>query len=288
MTDAERSMPVSRRLWRRTARLCLIILLLITLMCTWMGILANRAARQRRAAAVINRRGQALYDYQVEDGWARGIPISFLQKSPSPPPPGPKWLRELVGVDYLASVVKVTFWVPDEDALRALDDLPHVASFRLDGHEFGDRELERLAGLKLRDLTVENTSASNAGWSVLDTMTSLEDLSLRGDNVSDATLGHVRRLSQLRSLMIDAPRATDAGLANAGALGNLEFLLFTHCYNMTDATLESLRGLNRLKSLSVYRGKATYEGLRRLQMALPHLQHVLLAPAQMAAPGDLL
>jgi len=80
-----------RRRWFQFSLRTLFVL--VTVLCVWLAVTANRARNQREAVAAIEELGGSVrYEYQN----------SFGQE-----PPGPKWLRELVGEEYFVSVVDV-------------------------------------------------------------------------------------------------------------------------------------------------------------------------------------
>jgi len=69
------------------------LLVLLTVLCVWLGVTVNRARKQREAVAAIEALGGYVrYEYQYGSGQE---------------PPGPKWLRELIGEEYFVSVVYV-------------------------------------------------------------------------------------------------------------------------------------------------------------------------------------
>ena len=77
-----------RRWLRMTLRTFLVLL---TVACVWLGWLANRANNQRRTVQwATELGGYVSYDYQYH-----------------PEPPGPEWLRNLIGIHYFANVVRV-------------------------------------------------------------------------------------------------------------------------------------------------------------------------------------
>src|SRR5688572_1612308 len=86
-----------RRFWRFSLKT---LLILLTLFCLWLGTLANSANRQRRAVQAIQRSGGEFnYDYQR-------IPSPSGQRySNRAEPPGPKWLRRILGDHYFITPV---------------------------------------------------------------------------------------------------------------------------------------------------------------------------------------
>ena len=68
-------------------------MVLVTVLCVWLGLVSERARKQREAVEAIEKVGGAVrYEYQSKSGQE---------------PPGPKWLRELVGEEYFVSVIYV-------------------------------------------------------------------------------------------------------------------------------------------------------------------------------------
>ncbi len=98
-------------------------LVLVTLFCVLMAFLGSlvfRVNKQKEAVQwVQDYRGIVYYDFEwdPEDGRIDEAKL-----------PGPDWLRELIGLDYLADVVVVEFWdngtqVSDLKPLRKLPQL---------------------------------------------------------------------------------------------------------------------------------------------------------------------
>ena len=126
------------------------LLVLVTVLCVWLAVTANRARKQREAVAAIEAVGGVVYyEYQTKSG----------QK-----PPGPKWLRELIGDEYFVSVVLVDF----------------------NETQVTDAGLMHLKGLtKLELLYLNRTQITDAGLEHLKGLTNLEDLWLNGTQVTD-------------------------------------------------------------------------------------------------------
>ena len=83
-----------RRFLRFSVRTLLIVL---TILCIWLGWKVERARRQREAVAFVHEMGGSVnYDYEVDnDG----------RFAPNAEPPGPKWLRRQLGVDFFDDVI---------------------------------------------------------------------------------------------------------------------------------------------------------------------------------------
>ena len=89
--------PKRKRRWFRFSLKMFVVVL--TVFCVWLGLLVHRVNKQKEAVQWVKDQGGAVfYDFEwnVEGG-----------QIDDPQPPGPDWLRELIGVDYFADVVKV-------------------------------------------------------------------------------------------------------------------------------------------------------------------------------------
>src|SRR5689334_19583107 len=104
------------------------LLLLIAVLCVWLGIQVNAARRQREAVtAILKAGGTVYYDYQFVPlprplgsprGWG-----SDKQFDKSQSPPGPAWLRQWVGDEYFRTVVLVNFYDAKPNFGRDLEQL---------------------------------------------------------------------------------------------------------------------------------------------------------------------
>lgn len=96
-------------------------LILISLVAIWLSVIANAAKQQKSAVAKLRKANIAVhYDYQVEVLTAseltypdehparRFYPQSFTNQILVPP--GPQWLRQLIGGDYFQTVTAVSIY----------------------------------------------------------------------------------------------------------------------------------------------------------------------------------
>jgi hypothetical protein len=117
------------------------LLILITVLAVWLGLQVNRVNRQRRAVeAITELGGQFSYDYQRKPGLSGGV---FIRGTMGPvphsysdrvEPPGPAWLRRLMGEHYFVTPVRLSIGdqrVIDEGRLRYLRDLPRIEELSL-------------------------------------------------------------------------------------------------------------------------------------------------------------
>ena len=212
--------------------------------------------------------GNVFYDYMMGE--------SGLVTDPRPP--GPEWLRNLIGVDYFAAVDTVICFAPDDQSATALAYLPGLRGLGLRCGRVSDRGLLVLKDMsQLRWLQLWHVSASDAGWEPLGGLTSLEGLCLTGDHLGGAALGQLKCLRHLKHLTIGGPEITDAQCEILGRLATIDDLCLLNCGQVTDAGLQHLRGLPHLLKLEVLgRTRISVEGMDELQRALPNLKHILL------------
>ena len=137
----------------------------VTLLCVWLGVVCNRANRQRQAVEAITKAGgEVLYDYQTgEDG---------LPANRDAPQPGPKWLRDLIGIDYFATAAGVSINVQtgaSDKMFEAVEQLPHLKRIDLVGITFPGATIGCLRNAtQLHGLAIYNCEMADADWKVLD------------------------------------------------------------------------------------------------------------------------
>ena len=261
----------------------LVTMTLLPLVSTgWMAVEVRRAWRQKEAVAEMG--GTATYDYMLN---AQGKPMSDAN------PPGPSWLRRLLGNDLFANVVSLDLrWSDVTDAtVEHLDALTQLQSLDLSGcedHRRGATASRDTGATQTLDLS--GTRISDAGLQHLDTLGQLQSLDLSRTRSPTRGYGTSGAMGQLQSLDLSGTKITDAGLACLAGLKNLRNLCLGNTL-ITDAGLEHLAGLSQLRSLDVG-GTRLHggDGLRHL-IALPHLEELrlsslLLRGGYRASQGD--
>ena len=223
------------------------MMLAVTVLCIWLGITCNRANRQRRAVEVLAQTGTSLsveYDYQCDD---KGITLGGTH----PSPPGPEWLRNLIGVDYFATVVSVELarsHTITDDSFRLVAELPHLKFLGCGGARLTGRGLVSLYNNgELDQLALQVCTVSDDGWAVIGKMKQIKKLDLASSTVSDSALEQIGTLSELEYLRLDGTQITDEGLKH-------------------------LCGLHHLKNLIVDETAVTKTGVQKLQQRLPQLE----------------
>ena len=150
---------------------------------SWLAVEMKRAREQREAvAAIVRLGGGVLYDYNIVGDFM----LQPLKKSPSP-----ACLHNLVGDDFLGSVVTVVLW----------------------GHQVADAELAHLKVFRnLRFLSLSGTRVSDGGLEHLKSLTQLQWLSLDRTQVTDVGLKHLAALPRLESLNLKHTGVTEGGV----------------------------------------------------------------------------
>lgn len=195
------------------------MLLLMTVFGVWFGIRMDQARRQERAVAALRERGDVSYDSVFVN---MCNPKPFMKTAPY----GPKWLRAIVGDDFLDRVRAVFLYESSTDSdLEHLKDLPDVES-----------------------VIISSPQVTDAGIAQLRHLPDLKELILNCPKVSDAGLLHLKSLPELRHLELHCS-ATDAGMVHLQSLQELRFLAIA-CPIADDGIL-ALEGFKKLESLRI-------------------------------------
>ena len=97
--------PLRKRLLRISLRM---VFVLTTILCVWLGFKVHQVKQQREAVAWVEAHG-GMVAYQHEKI-----------------PHGPKWLRDLIGVDYFVKPFRVTLDSDHPESLSQLAKLPEL------------------------------------------------------------------------------------------------------------------------------------------------------------------
>jgi hypothetical protein len=172
------------RPWRRFLRFSVRgMIVLVLVIGAGLGLFVHEAHVQRDAVAAIKKAGGSVsYDWAWKDGTS----------VPGGKPWAPRWLVDLVGVDYFGHVTIV--WSPP----RARSTDATLA------------QIGRLTQLQVLDLP--ESFISDAGLAHLEGLTNLFDLGLEGTQITDAGLAHLKGLTSLTGLWLEGTQVTDAGM----------------------------------------------------------------------------
>lgn len=158
MTAQRRPDRFPRLRWYQFRLRTLLVLVLVCVTpCIWFASRMQKARKQKAAVAAIrNRGGEVFYDYQFEGS---GLDLHA-------PLPGPEWLRDRLGIDFLADVYYVgmeSSTIRDSD-IEPVRDLPRLRWLRLTLSGITDAGLQQLEGLtSLERLAIENTKVTEDG-----------------------------------------------------------------------------------------------------------------------------
>jgi hypothetical protein len=216
------------------------LLVVVTVLCVWLGFKVNAARRQKEALAIIRKFvGTVVFEDEMvpmPGSPERLIPAFFAGSNP-PPPPGPVWLRKWLGDEYFRNVYHIGLvsggGLITESELKCLITLPTLRSLNL----------------------IQPKNAT--------------DGSLMQRPLRDSDLVCLEGVHHLRELVLESPDITDAGMTHIRNLFSLEYLTLSEI-GITDAGLRNLKGLVNLKHLAVTQSRITLIGIRELQKSLPN------------------
>jgi hypothetical protein len=297
----------SGKSFRRWFRFSLATLLtVVTVGCLALGFIANRAQNQRRATTMVERCGGWVL-YESDPGTDNPGPTRNL--------PGPRWLRELLGIDYLANVKEVegisfspsNGCEPDLTLLKGTPRLKHltmVGGLRISEGEY--RTLERLPSLRgigaqwcevsasdlehlgrlrnLDRLSFYHANIDEAGMESLTLLHSLKTLSITASNFSDHGMKCIAMLP-LKYLDVSDTHITDDGLAYLEGHSTLVALRAENT-QLGDEGLRSIATIPNLECLDIHTTRVTDAGLAYLKRT-PRLKHLSIDGVSRSALGKL-
>jgi hypothetical protein len=295
---------IIRRRFQFTLGALLAVPALFAIPCAWLCREMDQARKQHRAVEEIRRAGGAVYyDYDWLNPAGGAVPEAG--------PPGPSWLRGLLGEDMLANASGVKFWFRPEyesaDVLRHiaelrglkylglfnkgrgawlqhLEGMTQIAMLELSDTGIDDAGLEHLGGLtQLEVLDLGGTEISGAGLQHLKGLPRLECVLLTYSNVSDAGLACLTGMSALECVDLRGTEISDAGMKHLKGLSRLRTLRLGST-RVGDAGLEHLKGLTQLRELDLWQTKVGDAGMEHLK-GLTQLQEIELARTRVGDAG---
>ena len=161
----------------------MIIVTLFAVACSWFAVKMQQVKIQKEAVeAIMKLGGDVAYDYQLDD--SSGINSMAVME----PPPGPAWLRKILGDDFFRTVAYVE---PTNDAsMLILKEMREIQQLNLTCSQVTDTGLKHLEGLtQLKVLYLGGPQVTDAGLEYLKGLIQLQRLDL-SSNVTDAGLEH--------------------------------------------------------------------------------------------------
>jgi hypothetical protein len=182
--------PKRKRRWFQfSLRTLLILTAVVAVACCWLGRRIDQKCKEREAVeSLVKLGGGVWYDYQFNSG----------RLSVAAEPPGPSWLRQLLGENLFYSVDSAYLVRPNwgepaingtitDAALACLHDLPDLRTLSLSHTKITDAALVHVKGLtRLENLSLDRTDVTGAGLENLTGLPRLETLGLAGSHVTDA------------------------------------------------------------------------------------------------------
>jgi internalin A len=212
---------------------------LISIIGCGLGWVVHRAHVQRDAVAAIRRAGGYVrYDWMFPGD----------RYNPNATVPAPKWLVDLIGIDYFGNVVWVIFRI---------------------GKGGSDAELAQAATFdRLGVLVVHSSRITDAGLEHLRSLTGLGDLCLRNSKISDNGLVNLEGMLKLEGLDLNNTNISDDGLVH---IKKLKAILTLDLGNtaVSDIGIEHLKQLTKLQDISLRGTKVTDAGVAALRQAIP-------------------
>lgn len=246
------------------------LMAMVTVLCTWLGMMTRRAHQQRDALAVLEQAGARIeFDYQVD---VQANP--YVERKSN----APAWARRLFGEEYFRTPVTCTLWSdpserrrPVELGLRAVLSLRGLRSLRLYDMPLSTEQLQQIATLsKLTWLNLDDcTIADDGGFEAIGSLHHLVLLWLENTNVSDHDLLHLAELVDLSDLSLNGTKITDEGVKTIARMRGLNFLRLRGT-SITDKGLVHLATMTALEALDLHDTNITGTGLSHLSN-LSHL-----------------
>lgn len=278
-------LPAPKRRWlpRFGLRTLLVVMGALGIGLAYFGNLLRRAQHQRRVVAKIEAAGgKAIYNYEFgmaeslnyasgpdNSIWIYGTSDGrnyrnrqdsegMIVEKQVETPPGPWFIRRVLGDDTFAYVEGVNFWgefdSPGKVDPRVLLELPRLKVVAPFASQVNDEWLHCIAQVpQLRCLNLAGGTQGTAtrdGLASLRTAKQLEALGLSGEWLQDETVTGVAHLRQLKSLSFAAvPNVSSALFSNLDELTELRELSIIRAKSIDDQGSDRLRRLHNLRTL---------------------------------------
>jgi hypothetical protein len=282
--------PKPKRRWFRFSLRTFLVI--VTLICVWLGWKINEARKQKQAVEAIQANGgTVLYDFEVDEN---GEPIQ--------PNPTPGWLVRWIGVDYLHNVVSVGFpfeMIPGldpkryeyDEVMQYFENLPHVFDLSLSNGNLRDGDLRYIASLtSLKNLWINGNPITGTGFKHLLNLKRLAWIDLVDCPINDdgmeviANFPHFEKLALLKTMITDDGVDQLRKVASIKIL-NLDGIDRTNNSRITDHSVETLCKIAGLNAVDLRYTLVTADGIQRLSELKPSLDISCLSSQAPPHPG---
>lgn len=225
----------------------------------------EKAQKQWYAVQAIRERdGFVVYDYKFDTD------AEYVQNGR---PPGPRWVRCALGVDFCSNVVEAFVCGDDLVTLKAL---PCLKRLNVKCTTLDEDGLVHLKGLvNLEYLGLCGTAVRGPGLAHVRPLTKLKTLDLCETRLDDAGLKHLPKLAGLEVLHLDETAVRGPGLKHLARLTSLKYLGLDDT-DVDDAGLKYLKEVSSLEELSLCRTRVQGPGLAHLAK-LPQFRKLWLS-----------
>lgn len=261
------------------------MLVLITLLCVFLGLIGVEWMESRREEAAVMKLREAgawiCYDYQRDRNQleADNPEVVFNE---SPTPYGPAAVRYLFGEHIFSRVVEIDFsYFPGntENANQVASELPKLSKLSSLGFQnrtaLSDESIEQIAKIpKLRSLYFCGGSITPAQLRYLGEHSVIEEILLEATDASDGHLAQLQFFPKLKVVSIRfAEEATNKGINMLGDIPLLESLTLQQVPKLTDEGVVGLAKLQHLRLLEAY--SSPFGGIHHLtEKCLPTLSKI--------------
>ncbi len=232
------------------------LLVLLTLVCIWLGARTYQARTQEAALERI-RELRGTYECVIKSN-------------------APVWLIDMVGDEYFQEVVQVKLKGHriDDRSINFISSLPSIERLTIVGTRITDESMKHICQLaNLEELTLTGQGVTDRALTELNALLNLRKLSLPHTKVTDDGLGALRKNDRLRWLGLSGTEIGDSGAEIIGSMEHLQYL-FLDRTKVTDNGLKHLKNLSNLTSLFLTDSLSTPKGLQELGVSAAKARRV--------------
>jgi len=254
------SILVRRIIPRFTLRSLVIFLCLLCVLFGYVGVhLRRQQLRGDQIEDVLRNGGEVAFHYN----WSYGNRGDGAEASAKPP--GPLWLRRLLGNHAFSDVAALTIPSTSKVDLRQLArTCPSIVALVIHEREMSVEEWHSISMLAhLRQLTVHGIRLGE-GVPYIARITTLEAMGAESSGVNDRDVRDLVKLRNLRVLNLRNTRITDVGIQHLCGLASLTDLDLAYT-RVSDSGIEKLAQLRHLSYLDVEGCSVSRESLEELK-----------------------